>query len=372
MSMDAFLKAAGAALGAEYVNTAAETLTRYGENTMPAGDRRPAAVLYPGSTGEVAALVRLANEYRAPLFPTSTGNNMGLGTRSAPAAGMAVLDLGRRMNRILEIDEKLGFAAVEPGVSFQMLADELKRRGGQWMNSTTSGPPQGGMIGNALDKGAGYGPYFDHFGFSCGMEVVLGTGDVIRTGDGSIGGDTLVNWHVSKLFLRTDPGRAVRAIELRHRDPAGGLAIAAAAGDPLLPLRLPGRRRSGRDRRVVPADEDVELRADTVPGRQRPVSDRQRGIEPGLRRLRRAGIDWRRCAQSPAESARAGRVDRLRRLLRPVDGGDGTADPARGSTISALPARRPASPTRRRWRSRRSNALSPPSPASRRIRNSAC
>ena len=230
MSMDAFLKAAGAALGAEYVNTAAETLTRYGENTMPAGDRRPAAVLYPGSTGEVAALVRLANEYRAPLFPTSTGNNMGLGTRSAPAAGMAVLDLGRRMNRILEIDEKLGFAAVEPGVSFQMLADELKRRGGQWMNSTTSGPPQGGMIGNALDKGAGYGPYFDHFGFSCGMEVVLGTGEVIRTGDGSIGGDTLVNWHVSKysfgpildgLFAQSNYGIVTRlGVWLLPRPPA--------------------------------------------------------------------------------------------------------------------------------------------------------
>ena len=54
------------------------------------------------------------------------------------------------------------------------MADELQRRGGAWMISTTSGPPQGGMLGNAMDKGAGYGPYFDHFGFSCGMEVVLG------------------------------------------------------------------------------------------------------------------------------------------------------------------------------------------------------
>ena len=112
MSMDAFLRAGESGLGAEHVNTADETLTRYAENTMPGGDRRPAAVLYPGSTGEVAAAVRLANEHKVPLFPTSTGNNMGLGTRSAPAEGMAVLDLGRRMNRILEIDERLGFAAV--------------------------------------------------------------------------------------------------------------------------------------------------------------------------------------------------------------------------------------------------------------------
>ena len=103
--------------------------------------RRPAAVLYPGSTDEVSALSACQSP-QGSAVPTSTGNNMGLGTRSAPATGMAVLDLGRRMNRILEIDDRLGFAAVEPGVSFQMLADELKRRGGQWMNSTTSGPPR--------------------------------------------------------------------------------------------------------------------------------------------------------------------------------------------------------------------------------------
>ena len=30
------------------------------------------------------------------------------------------------------------------------------RRGGRYIISTTSGPPQGGMLGNALDKGAGY------------------------------------------------------------------------------------------------------------------------------------------------------------------------------------------------------------------------
>ena len=230
MSMEAFLRAAEDELGAEHVNTVNETLTRYAENTMPGGDRRPAAVLYPGSTEEVAALVGLANAHRVPLFPTSTGNNMGLGTRSAPAEGMAVLDLGRRMNRILEIDERLGFAAVEPGVSFQMLADELKRLGGQWMNSTTSGPPQGGMIGNALDKGAGYGPYFDHFGFSCGMEAVLGTGAVIRTGDGSIQGESLDNWHVSKysfgpildgLFAQSNYGIVTRlGIWLLPRPPA--------------------------------------------------------------------------------------------------------------------------------------------------------
>jgi 4-cresol dehydrogenase (hydroxylating) len=134
------------------------------------------------------------------------------------------------MNRILEIDERLGFAVVEPGVSYQAMYDELVRRGNKLMLDVTSGPPQGGMLGNALDKGAGYTPYFDHFGFSCGMEVVLGNGEVMRTGDGSLNQDRLVNWHTSKysfgpildgLFTQSNFGIVTRmGVWLLPRPPA--------------------------------------------------------------------------------------------------------------------------------------------------------
>ncbi|NWG25284.1 MAG: FAD-binding oxidoreductase [Pseudorhodoplanes sp.] len=197
-AFDDFFSDIQSALGADAVNRSDETILRYGENTMPGGDRPPAGVVYPGSTADVQAIVRAANTHRVPLYPISTGNNIGLGSRSASSAGQVVIDLGRRMNRILEVDERMGFAVVEPGVSYQAMYDELVRRGDKWMLDVTSGPPQGGMLGNALDKGAGYTPYFDHFGFSCGMEVVLGSGEVLRTGDGSLDRDTLVNWHTSK------------------------------------------------------------------------------------------------------------------------------------------------------------------------------
>ena len=87
---------------------------------------------------------------------------------------------------------------VEPGVSYQSMYDELVRLGNRLMLDVTSGPPQGGMIGNALDKGAGYAAYFDHFGFSCGMEVVLPNGEVLRTGDGALNTESVSNWHTSK------------------------------------------------------------------------------------------------------------------------------------------------------------------------------
>jgi 4-cresol dehydrogenase (hydroxylating) len=229
-ALDTFFSEITAAIGGDAVNCSEETLRRYGENTMPGGDRRPAGVVYPASTVDVQTIVRSANAHGVPLYPISTGSNIGLGSRSASRAGQVVVDLGYRMNRILDVNERLGFAVVEPGVTYQAMYDELVRRGNKLMLDVTSGPPQGGMLGNALDKGAGYTPYFDHFGFSCGMEVVLGNGEVIRTGDGSLNHDRLVNWHTSKysfgpildgLFAQSNFGIVTRmGIWLLPRPPA--------------------------------------------------------------------------------------------------------------------------------------------------------
>jgi 4-cresol dehydrogenase (hydroxylating) flavoprotein subunit len=229
-NLEAFFAAITGALGADGVNRSEETIRRYGENTMPGGDRPPAGVVYPASTADVQLIVRAANAHKVALYPISTGNNIGLGSRSASASGQVVVDLGHKMNRILDIDEKLAFAVVEPGVSYQTLYDELVRRGNKLMVDVTSGPPQGGMIGNALDKGAGYSPYFDHFGFSCGLEIVLGNSEVLRTGDGALDSKDLINWHTSKysfgpildgLFTQSNYGIVTRmGVWLLPRPPA--------------------------------------------------------------------------------------------------------------------------------------------------------
>lgn len=218
--LDSFLSKVSTLLGQENVDVREESLERYSEHTLPGDKRKPAAILFPSSTEEVQRVVQAANEFHVELYPISTGNNIGLGSRSPMASGQVVVELGYRMNRILEINEETGYAELEPGVSFQMLRDELARRGNKLMMSPTSGPPHGGVIGNAADRGAGYGPYFDHFNMLCGMEVVLGNGDIIRTGDGSLDTGNLVNWHVSKfsfgpaldgLFAQSNFGIITRA-----------------------------------------------------------------------------------------------------------------------------------------------------------------
>ena len=67
------------------VDTRRETLARYGEHTLPAPVREPSAVLFPASTEHVRAIVLAANRWRIELYPISTGNNIGLGSRRQPA-----------------------------------------------------------------------------------------------------------------------------------------------------------------------------------------------------------------------------------------------------------------------------------------------
>ena len=88
-------------------------------------------------------------------------------------AGSVTVDL-KRMNRVLEVDEKRHTALVEPGVSYMDMYRHIQERGLKVMIDTAD-VGWGGLMGNALDRGIGYtlGPYRDHSNACTGMEVVL-------------------------------------------------------------------------------------------------------------------------------------------------------------------------------------------------------
>src|SRR5262249_17046279 len=71
------------------------------------------AVLRPGSVGEVAAILKLANETRTPLVPQ--GGNTGLVGGQIPDAGELVLSLNR-LDRIREVDATSNTMTCEAGV----------------------------------------------------------------------------------------------------------------------------------------------------------------------------------------------------------------------------------------------------------------
>lgn len=144
------------------------------------------AAIAPQGVDEVQAVMKIANAYKIPIYPVSTGRNLGYGGSAPVLSGSVVLDL-KRMNRILEVSEDNAYALVEPGVSYFELYRYIQERGLKlWIDCPD--PGWGSVIGNALDHGCGYtvNPYRDHFEAHCGMEIVLAGGDIVRTGMGAL------------------------------------------------------------------------------------------------------------------------------------------------------------------------------------------
>jgi 4-cresol dehydrogenase (hydroxylating) len=148
--------------------------------------QRITAIIRPADRAEVEECVRVANRYRAPIYPVSRGRNWGLGSRVPARTGCAVLDLAR-LDRIVDFDEKLAYITVQPGVTFRQVDEFLRERQSKLFAAVTGGPPDGSLVGNALERGEGSGPYGDRAAHICGFEVVLPTGETIRTGFGRFG-----------------------------------------------------------------------------------------------------------------------------------------------------------------------------------------
>ena len=183
-----------AALGADHVVTADEDVALYRDAYSPLWNEPDeivaSAAVVPTTAEQVQTVVRIANEHRIPLYPIATGKNLGYGGSAPNLSGSVVVDL-KRMNRVLEVDERRGFALVEPGVSYFDLYRHIEERGLKvWIDCPD--PGWGSPVGNALDHGVGYtfGAFRDHFGSHCGMEVVLPNGELLRTGMGALPGAT--------------------------------------------------------------------------------------------------------------------------------------------------------------------------------------
>lgn len=189
-AFNAALEAWRDAVGPEWVFTSEEDVALYRDAYSPfwgePEERVASAAVAPATVEQVQAVVRAANEHRVPLYPISTGRNLAYGGSAPIYSGSVVLDL-KRMNRVLEVNERNAYALVEPGVSYFDLYEHIAKAGlDLWIDPPD--PGWGSVIGNALDGGAGWTayPFRDHFGAHCGMEVVLANGDVVRTGMGAL------------------------------------------------------------------------------------------------------------------------------------------------------------------------------------------
>ena len=111
-------------VGPSYVSNQPEERFIYSRDPGTMEPCEPDFVVLPATTEEVQKIVLLANRKKVPLVPM--GGGLVLSGLSRPLKGGMVLDL-KRMNRILEVNEKSRYALVEAGTSQGMLQAYLKK-----------------------------------------------------------------------------------------------------------------------------------------------------------------------------------------------------------------------------------------------------
>ena len=153
-----------------------ETATYHTENTI-------SVILKPANKEQVQMIVKIAQEYKAPLYPISTGKNWGYGSSVPTANNCALVDLGM-MNNIVKFDEDLAFVTIEPGVTQKQLYDFLQANNAPLWIDATGSSAECSIIGNTLERGFGHTPYGDHFANVSGLEVVTANGECFHTGFG--------------------------------------------------------------------------------------------------------------------------------------------------------------------------------------------
>jgi len=136
------------------------------------------AMLAPASTEEVAAIVRLAAEYRVPLVPQGGNTGMAAGA-TPPADGSALLLSLRRMNRVRSLSAENRLAVAEAGVILADLHDAAHKAGMRF--PLTLGARGSCTIGGLTSTNAG-GTQVLKFGtmraLVAGVEAVLPDGSV--------------------------------------------------------------------------------------------------------------------------------------------------------------------------------------------------
>lgn len=252
-SLQEAIKRIKAVVGEANVLTSPEEVASHSRDTS-LWQRLCSAVVYPASTSEVAQVVQIASEFKLPVWPYSKGKNWGYGATQGFREGALILLL-ERMNRIVEVNEELAYAVIEPGVTQKQLNDHLKNHNFKlWVDSTDS-TTEGSVVGNALERGVGYTPYWDHFGHLCGLEVVLAGGEIVRTGAGP---ENTLTWHTYKwgsgpyiegLFSQSNFGIVTKAGIWLLPEPSGfSCFICEIEDEKNLPAAVDSIRRLALDR----------------------------------------------------------------------------------------------------------------------------
>ena len=218
----ALVEALGRIVGPRWVRHRAAERATYAADGLPTHESLPGIVVLPGSSAEVAAVLRLLHLLKLPFVARGAGTGLSGG---ALAESDAVLIALTRLNRIVSIDPARRRATVEPGVVNARLSEAAAPYGLHYVPDPSS--QSACTIGGNVAENAG-GPHCLKYGVTTNhvvaLEVILPDGRPLSLGSpqGDAWGPDLVGLFVgsegmfgiaTRITVRLEPiPRAIRTI----------------------------------------------------------------------------------------------------------------------------------------------------------------
>lgn len=168
-------------VGSENVSDDDYEIICYSRDASADIPRMPFIIVRPRTTEQVLSIIRVANRTRTPVMPWGGASNVV----GCIIEGAMILDL-TSMNKIVEIDEEAFTVTAQAGITWQELLYELSKEGwttGPYLHSAPSATVGGSVVlcANGATS-AKYGLVGDQV---VGLQVVLPSGDILRTGSGA-------------------------------------------------------------------------------------------------------------------------------------------------------------------------------------------
>ncbi|KAI8376133.1 uncharacterized protein BYT42DRAFT_573531 [Radiomyces spectabilis] len=168
-----------AVLPPEHVTVDQDILNQHGySNNSYHNEGAPNIVVFPRSTEEVAAIVKIANELSLPIIPFSGGTSLE-GHFSAPRGGICI-SFTEHMDHIVAFHPEDMDIVVQPGIGWEDLNAELKKHGLFFPLDPGPGACIGGMVGTGC-SGTNAVRWGTMREWVLNLTVVLPNGQIIKT-----------------------------------------------------------------------------------------------------------------------------------------------------------------------------------------------
>ena len=171
-------------VGAKNVTDDEKKLKQYSKDYSLNRPGMPSYVVQANNAEQVQNIVKLANENKLPVVPCSSGVHFDGNT--IPVQGGIVLDL-RKMNKILDMDDRNRTVMFEPGVTWGQLQSAVEKQELMALCPLLPHPLKSALTSH-LEREPMLIPKFEYTDNLFTMEVVLPDGELFRTGSACVPG----------------------------------------------------------------------------------------------------------------------------------------------------------------------------------------